>query len=102
VTASTGIDVSGSAVSVNVAGGQVNAFVYAALPSPVTLSPNTTYYVVSQETAGGDSYYNFNTTVQTASAASDISSVGSPDGITYTQSGGTNQMTGPVSFIYLQ
>ena len=102
VAASTGIDVSGSAVSVNVAGGQVNAFVYAALSSPVTLSPNTTYYVVSQETAGGDSYYNFNTTVQTASVASDISSVGSPDGTTYTQSGGTNQMTGPVSFIYLQ
>jgi hypothetical protein len=64
VNAGTGLDVPGGAVSIGMGGSAPGNFVYGALPSPVTLSPNTTYYILSQETQGGDSWYDLNTTVQ--------------------------------------
>ena len=51
VQASTGTDVPGAAVTVNVATGTPGTFAYATLSSPVTLSANTAYYVVTQETS---------------------------------------------------
>lgn len=48
------------AASVVTAGAATGQFKYAALAPPVTLAPNTTYYVVSQETAGGDQWHDFN------------------------------------------
>jgi hypothetical protein len=41
-------DLPGATVLVNLAGGSDNTFVYAALPSPVVLEANKTYYLVSQ------------------------------------------------------
>jgi YVTN family beta-propeller protein len=100
VNASTGVDVSGASVSVTMTNGQANAFVYQTLASPVTLPPNTGYYVVSQETQGGDQWYDYTTAVQTTGVASDTAGVSSPDGITYSLHTGTNQMYVPINFIY--
>jgi YVTN family beta-propeller protein len=100
VNASTGVDVSGASVSVTMTNGEANAFVYQTLASPITLTPNTGYYVVSQETQGGDQWYDYTTAVQTTGVASDTAGVSSPDGITYSLHTGTNQMYVPINFIY--
>jgi hypothetical protein len=100
VNASTGQDVAGGAVTVNMAGAQGGTFVYSALASPITLSANTTYYLVSQEVAGGDQWYDFNTTIQTANVASEVHSVWSPDGSAYNLIGPANWMYVPVNFQY--
>jgi hypothetical protein len=57
VSASTGADVAGGSVSVAMSGCSAGQFVYGNLPSAVTLSKGIKYYVVSQETAGGDTWY---------------------------------------------
>ena len=75
VQASTGADVPGASASVNVGSGTPGTFAYATLSSPVTLSANTAYYVVTQETFGGDSWYDFDSSVQTTSAATATSAV---------------------------
>jgi len=51
----------------------VGQFQYANLNSPVSLSAGTLYYLMSQETAGGDTWYNYDTTVKTASVATESS-----------------------------
>src|ERR1019366_4468003 len=48
---------------------------YAALPATVTLNANQTYYLVTQETFGGDQWYDFDSTVQTAAVATVTSAV---------------------------
>ena len=73
VLASTGADV--ATATVNTSGQPANAFTFTALTTPVTLSANTTYYLLSQETAGGDAWYDFNTSTITTSAASDTGTV---------------------------
>jgi hypothetical protein len=70
---SAGVDVPGGSANVNAASGSARTFAYATLSAPITLSPNTTYYLVSKETAGGDTWIDyFNTTLQTTSVASII------------------------------
>ncbi len=100
VQASNGTDLAGASATVNVAGGPPNTFVYASLASAVTLNANTSYYVITQETFGGDQWYDYNgTIVQTASVATVTSSVygtGSP----YVTTGSTGQTYGPVDFLY--
>ena len=78
-----GQDVSGASVSVSMSGGTAGNFVYASLPASVTLNANTTYYIVSQETQGGDQWYDLNTTIQTTNVASETTGVWSSDGATY-------------------
>jgi hypothetical protein len=99
VQASTGADVPGASASVNVGAGTPGTFAYAALSSPVTLSANTAYYVVTQETFGGDSWYDFNSSVQTTSAATATSAVYS-GGSSYVTLGSAGQTYGPVDFVY--
>jgi len=62
------------------AGGTHNQINYATLPSPVILAANTEYYLASQEEAGGDSYYNYDTRITTTAAAGVLSPVHSDDG----------------------
>jgi hypothetical protein len=57
VNASTGQDVPASAVSVSMGGCTPGQFAYANLPNAIQLTPATTYYLVSQEMAGGDTWY---------------------------------------------
>jgi len=68
VVASTGVDVAGGSVSVS--GGTGGQFQYATLTSPVTLAASTAYYVLSGETAGGDPWYDDDTTITATSVAS--------------------------------
>ena len=54
VDAATGSDL--ASVVVNTAGAAANDFKYSALPSPVTLAAGSRFYLLSQETAGGDAW----------------------------------------------
>ena len=56
-------------VTVNTAGVTAGQFVYATLSSPVTLSANQVYYILSMENSGGDFWYENNVVVTTTSAA---------------------------------
>ena len=62
------------------AGGTHNQIKYATLPAPVILAANTEYYLVSQETAGGDFSYGDNTRITTTAAAVVLASASSDDG----------------------
>ncbi len=69
VNASTGADVSGAKVTVDMTDAAADHFRYALLAAPVTLAPNTAYYLVSKETNGGDEWYDYNTPLTSTSAA---------------------------------
>jgi hypothetical protein len=53
----------------------VGQFQYANLSTPVTLTANTPYYAVSQESVGGDTWYDWNTFVTTSTAATGVYAV---------------------------
>lgn len=100
--ATTGIDLPGAAATVDLAaGGTDNEFVYEIFPGPVVLNPNTEYYVLSQETLGGDQWYDLDTTVVTANVATVTSAVFS-DGVggTFTRGGGAGHTYGPVDLLF--
>jgi hypothetical protein len=63
IVASTYTWVPGSAVTLSLAGSTSGAFAYASLAAPLTLAANTSYWLVSSETDGGDLWYDANTTV---------------------------------------
>ena len=79
------------------AGATQGSFAYASLASPVVLNANTTYYLVSQETAGGDAWYDWDTTVQTSSAATLTSAVWAYTN-SYSTMGGAGHSYVPVDF----
>jgi hypothetical protein len=68
VNASTGSVVAGASASVNMAGCTAGQFVYSSI-SPVTLAAGTSYYLVSQETQGGDLWYDQGSVSSTGDAA---------------------------------
>jgi len=70
------------------AGGTHNQIKYATLPAPVILAANTEYYLVSQETAGGDMSYGDNTRIATTAAAGVLASTYSDDGGMWWRYGG--------------
>jgi hypothetical protein len=55
-------------VNVSTAGATPGQYLYASLARPVVLQANTTYYLVSNEFAGGDTYYGSNTTISASSS----------------------------------
>ena len=64
----------------------------------ITLSANTSYYILTQETAGGDEWYDWDTTAQTTSVAG---LVASEYGLPYSSiSGSSGHLYGPVDFQY--
>jgi hypothetical protein len=96
----TGVDLPNASVTVNLsAGGPANEFVYGILPTPVTLTPNTEFLVISQETSGGDQWFDLNTSVTTLPVASVVQAVFG-DGIApFVRGGGTNNTYGPVDLL---
>jgi hypothetical protein len=98
VNASTGSDVPGASVSVNMAGCTAGQFVYAAMNS-IGLPAGLSYYLVSQETAGGDQWYDIGT-ISTTSAASVSTGVYSPYAGVWDTYGPPNTAYVPVSFLY--
>jgi hypothetical protein len=98
----SGTDVAGGSVTISMVGGTPGSFVYGSLASPVTLNANTTYYIVSQEVAGGDQWYNINTTIQTTNVASETTGVWNPNVSVYYLYGTPDESYGPVNFLYTQ
>ncbi len=98
VLVSNGSDVSNGSTTVYTSGGTIGSFVYGNLTSPVTLSANTAYYVLTQETVGGDQWYDNDTTVQTASVAT-VDFAAYSSGASYLTDW-SNREYGPVDFVY--
>lgn len=69
VQASTGADVPGGSVSLDLFRGTADPYAYGRLSNPVTLQANTEYYLLSQELAGGDQWYNYGLVTPTSVAA---------------------------------
>jgi len=88
-------------VSIAMTGGVNGQFKYVNLATAPTLAANTSYYVVTQETSGQDSWRDSNTVVATTAAATVNGRASSTNGTTWSTSGGVpNQMYGPVDFQY--
>ena len=101
VNAATGTDIAGGSVSLNLSAGTAsNGFKYAPLAAPLTLAANTAYYLVSQETNGGDQWYDSNTVVSTTAIASVNNAIQRPNN-TWQAAGSTNNSFGPVNFKYI-
>jgi hypothetical protein len=100
VNAGTGADVAGASVSINMSTGTPsNGFKYVALAAPVILTANTAYYLVSQETSGGDQWYDFNTVLTTTTGATVNNAVSRPSN-SWVAAGTANNSYVPVDFKY--
>lgn len=100
VVAATGADVPGASAVVQTSGAPVG-FAYAPLAVPVTLAAGTAYHIVSQETNGGDQWYEGNNTLIYAAGIATVNqSVYSSNGVTYTTAYSANNSYIPVSFRY--
>ena len=100
VDALSGTDVAGGSVSISMSGGTAGSFVYGTLVTPVTLSSGASYYILSQETAGADKWYDYNTTASTNWEATLSASVYGT-GSSYTALGNSaGQMYVPLDFKY--
>jgi YVTN family beta-propeller protein len=65
LVSTNGQDVAGGAVTINMSGGTDGQFTYAPLPSPLVLPANTSYYLVSSETIGGDQWHDLSAVTNT-------------------------------------
>lgn len=99
VDAATKLDVPDAAVAVFTSGGVAGQVNYAALATPVTLNANTAYYIVSQEMASGDRFYNHDTAVMTTSVGTVTSSV-NRTGTTYNEDSAPGMSYALVDFQY--
>lgn len=102
-TGTTGTDVPWGSVTVSTAGVPVGTYAYTTLRTPITLEANGTYFLVSQEVAGGDRWYDYWNNAIT------LASVVSPVGPTWADNNSTNyivanpyaaQTYGPVNLKY--
>jgi hypothetical protein len=101
VDGATRLDITGAAVSLAMPGGTVGQFKYANLSSPIVLAAGASYYLVSQETSGGDMWYYADTKVTTSAVATEVSAVYGPGGGAWNWFGGAGQVYGPVDFQYV-
>jgi len=101
VDGATGANLMGGIAIVSLGGGPDESFVFASLNARVVLAGGGYYYLVSEETANTDAFYDFALTVTPTSdfivpsAAYSVS--GGPP---YTQKGGVNNCYGPVNARY--
>jgi len=99
VDAATGSDVTGGSVSLSLNGATAGQYAFAALSSPVILLPGSSYFLLSQETSGGDQWCNYG-----AIAASPFGSVSGPaygTGNSYlAPSNNPNSSYVPVNFLF--
>jgi hypothetical protein len=101
VRASDQTDVPNGSISLAMSGGTAGQFKYGTLSSPVTLAANTIYYLVSEEFAGGDQWYDQSTTtVATTGAGTCDGGVFSGSGFPWTLLANPNHTFGPVDFKY--
>ena len=100
VSAENGIEETVGSTVITMTNGTVGQFQYAALSSPVALAAGATYYVVSQETAGGDKWYDMNTLIATTTAAAQDAAVWSYGSGQWNLEGTPGQAYVPVDFQY--
>jgi hypothetical protein len=86
--------------SVSMSGSTAGQFKYAALAAPVTLTANTAYYAVSQETNAGDKWYDSDTAVTSTNVATVNNAVSSLNGTTWTNLTTAQRSFGPVNLKY--
>ncbi len=98
VHASVGIDVSGGAATVNMSACAPGQYVYAPLPAPLVLNAGSSYYLVSQETNGGDAWYDLGAVG--SSAAGTISAGAFGPGGAWTSAGSAGNAYGPPNLLY--
>jgi hypothetical protein len=104
VDAATGNDVPGAIVTVSMAGRSPGVFVTVALDPSVNLTAGSSYYVVSEETQNGDTFYDYPTMVtldgsgaiSVPSAVYADESIQPPPPIQYVTIGMPDQSYGPV------
>ena len=101
VDGATQVDVPGAATMIDLSKTNVadRAFVYGTLPMPITLTPNTVYYVITQQNADADHFFDLDTTVLTSGVASVTSAVFGDGVASYTRSGIPGQTFGPVDLL---
>src|SRR6266540_4071716 len=97
---SGGNDVPGGSVTVNTSGAAAGQFAYATLANSVTLSPGATYVWMSQETNGGDQWYDYNRGVTLTSAATPNQAAWANNGGIYVTTGASTNSYGPVNLKY--
>jgi hypothetical protein len=103
VDAATKTDVPGGSVTIPLptSGLTVERFVYASLPAGLALTPGADYYVISQESNGGDQFYDSAAmTVTTTAKASRIYAVNGDGVSTYNASPVQGTSYGPVDLQY--
>jgi hypothetical protein len=106
--AATGVTIPGTAVTLDLAASPAavpNEFAYALLPSAVVLNPNTEYYVLTEETDGGDQWFDQDTTVSTTSptvptSVANVTNAVSALGASFVRSGGPGHTFGPVDILF--
>ena len=98
VDSTTNADVPGGSVTVSMTGGTPGAFQFVNLASPVLLAANGQYNVVTQETTGGDFWYDNSSTIQTTTDA--VANYPVYFDNAWHSSGVANHAYGPVNFIY--
>lgn len=91
-------DVPGGSVTVSTTGGVTGVIKYTNLPSPIVLQGNRTYILASQETSGGDKWYDQDTTVQTTAVGSVVSAAYFDT--SWKVANGARHTYGPVNFTY--
>jgi len=98
---SDGYDVPGASVSLNTSGATAGQFAYATLAAPVILEAGATYYLVSQETNGGDTWYDLDNTLVPTGAFTLTGQVWAYNSTTvYTVYSATNKGYIPVNLKY--
>jgi hypothetical protein len=100
VKASDGTDVTDGSVAIAMSGGTAGQFKYGSLGSPVMLAAGTAYWVLSQETAGGDRWYDWDPKVTTTGVAADNAVAWGTGPGAWNAFTVANQAFVPVSFIY--
>jgi hypothetical protein len=104
VVDATGADVPGTTVNVSLFGKAQQDWVFVDLVPPVTLTGGQTYYLVSEEVAGGDTFFEYTLTVtpspdvQALSAAYADATLTPPE--IYKTQGNPGNCYGPVSAQY--
>lgn len=96
VNAATGVDVTGGSATVATAGVASGTYAFSGVNS-VVLSANTSYFLLSQELSGGDTWYDLNTFITPTGVAGVLSAVYGPGPYFPISSVGSY---GPVNFQY--
>ena len=98
VDAATSQDVPGASVQITTLGTRIG-FKYAALATPVTLAAGASYWIVSQELNGGDTWYDGNCTLTYNGTVAQVNqAVYSDGGGVYTLSNAANNTYIPLNF----